>query len=175
MAEEKGSGNNPMKEIRIEKLTLNVGCAGDKNQMERAQNLIKIFTDKKSVITKSHKRSTFGITKGRPVGVMVTLRKKEAEEVLKLTLTGVENRLKASQFDDSGNFSFGIKEYIDIAGIKYNHDVGMMGFDVAVTLERAGHRIKRRRIKTAKIPKDQKISKSEAMQWVKSKFGVQIV
>ncbi|MEM5773325.1 MAG: 50S ribosomal protein L5 [Candidatus Aenigmatarchaeota archaeon] len=164
-----------MREIKIEKVTLNVGCAGDLEKIERAKKLLKLLTGREPAITKSKRRSTFGIAKGKPVGVMVTLRGKEAENFLKRALYAVENKLKSSQFDAEGNFSFGIKEYIDIQGVKYSHEVGMLGLDVCVSLKRPGFRIKYRRIQKRKIPAKHKINKEEAMDWVKNNFGVEII
>ncbi|MEM5829617.1 MAG: 50S ribosomal protein L5 [Candidatus Aenigmatarchaeota archaeon] len=166
---------NPMRRIEIDKLTLNIGCAGDLQKIERAKKLLEILTGRKPAITKSKKRSTFGIAKGKPVGVMITLRKKEAEDFLKKALHAVEKRLKSSQFDKDGNFSFGIKEYIDIPGVKYSHEVGMFGLDVCVSLKRRGYRIKYRRIQKRKIPTKHKITREEAMEWVKNNFGVEII
>ncbi len=166
---------NLMREIRIEKVVLNIGCGGDLQKIERAEKLLKKITGREKVlITKSRKRSTFGIAKGKPIGVKVTLRKKDAEEFLKRAFSAIDNKLKASFFDEEGNFSFGIKEYIDLPGIKYDPSIGMLGLDVCVTLERPGFRIKRRKIQRRKIPKEHRISKEEAMEWVKKKFGVEI-
>lgn len=169
MAEEK-----VMREIKLEKVTLNIGCAGEKDKIERAKKLLKLLTDKTGVVTLSRRRSTFGIAKGKPVGVKVTLRGKEAERILKLALTGVENRLKAQQFDDSGNFSFGVAEYIEMANIKYDHEVGMMGFDVTVTLERPGYKVKKRKVKRRSVGHKHKVKPEEAMQWAREKLGVEI-
>ena len=165
---------NPMRQIRIEKVTLNIGCGADQAKLEKAKKLLEYLTERKPLITKSKRRSTFGVAKGKPIGVKVTLRKEKAVEFLKKALQAVENKLKISQFDPEGNFSFGIKEYIDIPGIKYQHAIGMLGLDVDVTLERAGFRIKRRRIQQRKIPTKHKINKQEAMEWVKNNFGVKI-
>jgi len=166
---------NPMRRIEIDKVTLNVGCGGDLEKIERAKKLLEMITGKTPTITKSKRRSTFGIAKGKPVGAMVTLRGKEAEEFLRRALHAVENKLKSSQFDAEGNFSFGIKEYIHIQGVKYSHQVGMLGLDVCVTLKRPGFRIKYRKIQKRKIPKKHRINKKEAMEWVKNKFGVEII
>jgi large subunit ribosomal protein L5 len=163
-----------MREIRVEKVTLNIGCGGDLQKIERAQKLLEKLTGQKPVITKSRRRSTFGIAKGKPVGVKVTLRKEKALNFLRLVLQAV-GKLKASQFDNEGNLNIGIKEYIDLPGVKYLPEIGMLGFDVAITLERPGFRIKRRRIKKRKIPNKVKIKKEEAIKWFKEKFGVSIV
>jgi len=163
-----------MQEIRIEKVTLNIGCAGDLQKIEKAQKLLEKLTGQKPVITKSRRRSTFGIAKGKPVGVKVTLRKEKALNFLGLVLQAV-GKLRASQFDNEGNLNIGIKEYIDLPGVKYLPEIGMLGFDVAVTLERPGFRIKRRKIRRKKTPSKVKIKKEEAIKWFKEKFGVSIV
>ena len=50
-----------------------------------------------------------------------------------------------------GNLSFGIHEYIEMPGAKYDPDIGMFGLDVSVNLERPGYRISRRKKHPAKI------------------------
>jgi len=165
---------NPTREIKIEKVTLNIGCGDDSEKVERAVKLLELLTDRKPMVTKSKRRSTFDVAKGKPIGAMVTLRGKKAEEFLRLALQAVENKIKTSQFDAEGNFSFGIAEYIDIPGVKYQYAVGILGLDVVVTLERAGYRIKRRRIWRRKIPSKHKIKKEEATNWLNEKFGVEI-
>src|SRR3989338_3983660 len=164
-----------MSEIKVEKITLNIGCGDDKVKIEKSKKLLEMLTGKKSVITRSKKRSTFGVPKGKPLGVMVTLRKQDALEFLKKSLAGVENKLNKNKFDSSGNFSFGMREYIDMPGVKYSHDVGMMGFEVAVTLKRPGFRIKSRRIQQKQIPTKHKINMEESSEWVKKTFGVDLV
>jgi len=167
---------NTKSSIMIDKVTINLGCAGDDGTIERARKLLAMLTgDKKPVVTLSKRRSTFGISKGKPVGIKKTLRGKEAVEFLKLALGGVENKLKGSQFDSEGNFSFGVKEYIEMPGVKYNHEIGMLGFDVAVSLRHAGFRVSRRRIQKGKIPIKHKIKKEDSIEWAKKNFGVEIV
>lgn len=166
---------NPMREIRIDKVTLNVGCGDDAAKLERAKKLLEYLTNNQQpMTTKSKKRSTFGMPKHQPIGMKITLRKGKAIEFFKSVLQSTENKVKLSQIDKEGNINFGIKDYIDLPNIRYQHPIGMMGFDVAVTVERAGYRIKRRRIQKGKIPKDHRINKEEVASWLKEKFGVQI-
>ena len=166
---------NPMQQIRVEKVTLNIGCGDDNAKIEKATKLLQQIAEKKPVVTKSKTRSTFGVAKGKPLGAMVTLRKKEAVELLKKSLVAVENKIKKSQFDKDGNFNFGVREYIDIPGVRYSHEIGMMGLDVSVTLERPGFHVKKRRIRQAKIGRKHKINKEEAVEWLKNNFGVEII
>ncbi|MCS7123453.1 MAG: 50S ribosomal protein L5 [Candidatus Aenigmarchaeota archaeon] len=162
-----------MREIKIDKVVLNFGCGGDLNEIERAKKLVEYLTGRKAVTTLSRKRSTFGIARNKSVGVKVTLRKKEAEDFLKKAFTAVNNTLSRNQIND-GYFSFGVKEYIDIAGIKYRHDIGMLGFDVCVNLKRPGYRVKLRKIKRSKIGKNHLITKEETINFLKTKFNINV-
>jgi large subunit ribosomal protein L5 len=164
---------NKMREIRIEKVTVNVGCAGDLDKIERAKKMLEWLTGQKPVITYSKKRSTFGIAKGKPVGVKVTLRRKKAEEFLKKVLEAKKNTISASQIDN-GTFSIGVAEYIELPGVKYQHDIGSLGFDFCVTLERPGYRVKKRKFKKTKIGKKHIITREDVIAWLKER-GVNVV
>lgn len=164
---------NRMKEIRLEKLTLNMGAGESGPKVEKSKKILERISGGKVMVTVTKGRTTFGMAKKRDIGVMVTIRGEKAMELLKRLLEAVEKRLKPSQFDSSGNFSFGIHEYINIPGIKYDPDVGILGMDVCVTLERRGFRVKKRRIKPGRIGKTHRISPAEAMGWVEKEFGVQ--
>ncbi len=167
--------NSVMDSVRLEKVTLNVGCGDDKEKIERAEKLLELLTARKPVVTVSKTRSTFGVPKGKPLGTMITLRKQPAIEFLKRAFYALDNKLKGSKIDSTGNFSFGIKEYIDMLGVKYSHDVGMMGLDVSVTLEKPGYRVKKRKIKNSKLGKSKQIAKEEVVQWLKSNLGVDVI
>ncbi|MEM5777086.1 MAG: 50S ribosomal protein L5 [Candidatus Aenigmatarchaeota archaeon] len=164
---------NPMRKVRLEKVTLNIGTTTDKDKLERALKLLEKLTGRKPIVTKTHKRNTFGIAKGRPIGAKITLRGEEAEEMLKKILKGVDNIVKIKQIND-GNFSIGVKEYIDLPGVNYDPDIGVLGFDCTVTLERPGYRIKRRKLRKTKIGKKHLITKEETIEWIKS-LGVNVI
>jgi large subunit ribosomal protein L5 len=163
-----------MRQIRIEKLTINIGCGNAGEKLDRAKNLLSKLIDKKIVVTKTLDRNTFGGSKGRPIGCKVTLRNKDAEEFFVKALEAVENKLQRRIFDAQGNFSFGIKEHIDIPGVKYDPDVGIMGMDVCVTLERPGFRVKRKRM-AAKLGKNHLIKPEDAIEWVTKNYKVEII
>ncbi len=164
-----------MKAIRLEKVTVNMGAGEAGPKLEKAQKIIQAVTGKKVVVTKTHKRSTFGVAKGRPIGCKTTLRGERAMEFLMNALEAVEKTLKKSQFDANGNFSFGVKEYIHIPGVRYDPDVGIVGMDVAVTLERPGYRIKKRRIRPSPVGRKHRIDPEEAMKWAIKELGVKII
>jgi large subunit ribosomal protein L5 len=165
---------NPMKNIRIEKITINIGCGESGERIERAKKLLEDLTNKKVLITKTHRRTTFGMAKGRPIGCKVTLRGKDAKEFLERALDAIDKKLSKNVFDSSGNFSFGIKEHIDIPGIRYDPDIGILGMDVSVTLERPGFRVKRKRF-SSRVGKKHLIKPEEAIEWVTKNYGVQII
>ncbi|MCX8158565.1 MAG: 50S ribosomal protein L5 [Candidatus Diapherotrites archaeon] len=167
--------DNVMREIRIQKVTVNMGVGESGEALDRAAVIMQQITGRKPIKTKCKvKQPTWGIREGLEIGLKVTLRKKAAEEFLKRALIAKQNILNKKNFDKFGNFGFGIKEHIELPGIKYDPKLGIRGFDVLVTLERPGYRIKNRKIKKAKIGKNQKITKEEAIEFMKKKFGVEI-
>lgn len=165
---------NAMQNIRIEKITLNIGCGEAGEKLDKAKKLLEGLVNKKIIITITHKRTTFGGAKGRPIGCKVTLRGKEAEEFLKKALDAADFKLPKSVFDRQGSFSFGVKEHISLPGVRYDPDIGIFGMDVCVSLERPGFSIKRKKI-PHKIGKKHLIKPEEAMDWVVKNYKVEII
>lgn len=166
---------NPMREIRIEKITLNIGVGKDQSKLDNAMALLGNIAETKPVKTFTNKRiQEWGLRPGLPIGCKVTLRKDKAKELLLRLLDAKDKRLKGSQFDNNGNMSFGIPEYIDIQSVKYDPKIGIMGLEVCVTLQRAGYRIRRRRLMKRKLSKKHKITKEEAIDFMKKGFNVEV-
>jgi large subunit ribosomal protein L5 len=164
-----------MRKIRLEKVTINMGAGEAGQKLENAKKLVGKFSENKIVVTKTRRRTTFGVAKHRPIGAKVTLRGENAREFLEKVLHALDNRLRETNFDDNGNFSLGIKEYIHIPGVRYDPEIGIMGMDVCVTLERPGFRVRRRRVRPKSIGKKHRITREESQEWVKKEFGVMIV
>ena len=134
------------------------GLDGIKNKihpgdaLDKGVMLLNKITGAKAVKTKTVKRiPTWGVRPGLEIGCKVTVRGKKAHEILGKMLKGVNNELKETNFDTSGNVAFGIKEYLDVPGIEYDATIGIRGFEIAVTLTRPGYRIKKRILKKSKI------------------------
>lgn len=164
-----------MRTIKIEKITLNIGVGGPGDKLDKALKLLQVISNRKPVKTTTQKRiPTWGVRPGLALGAKVTVRGKQAEELLKRLLQGVENALPERKFDTFGHFSFGIPEYIDIPGVPYDVTIGIIGLEVAVTLQRAGYRIKIRKTKYGKLPKDHQISKAEAQAYIRTHFGTKV-
>jgi large subunit ribosomal protein L5 len=158
---------NPTRKIRIEKVVLSVG--GTAEQLEKGVKLLKILTGRNPAKMKSHKRiPAFGVRPKLEVGTVVTVRK-NADEMLKRLLTAIDNKLKRKQISVN-NFSFGIKEYIEIPGVEYQRDIGIIGLDVTVVFKRQGRRVGIRKIKAGKVPARQKISKEEIIKFMEENF-----
>lgn len=172
---------NPMKRIRIEKVTLNIGVGEPGERLEKAEEVLKRILaladiEQKPVRTRAKVRvQRWGIRPGLEIGVKVTVRGEKAVRLLDLLLNAVDRKISERSFDERGNFSFGIREYIDIPGMKYDPKIGIYGLDVCVTLERPGYRVKRRKRRRSHVGKTHLITKEEAIQYVKEAFGVEVV
>ena len=164
-----------MRTIKIEKITLNVGTGKEQLQLDRGVALLKAITGREPIKTVTQKRIPgWGLRPGLPVGVKVTVRGKEAEKLLLRLLDAKEFTLPKSCFDSNGNVSFGINEYIDIKDAKYDPKIGMMGLQVTITLQRPGYRVKLRKLKKSKVGSNHKITKNDAIDYLKEKFNVKI-
>jgi large subunit ribosomal protein L5 len=166
---------NQMRTISVEKVTLNIGAGKDQSKLDKGIRLISSITGLKPVRTFTKKRiQEWGLRPGLPIGCKLTLRHNKASELLNRLLEAKERILAKSNMDDEGNISFGIKEYIDVPGVKYDPDIGIMGFQVCITLKRKGFRVKNRAFKRAIIPKNHRISKKDTIDFMKNTFNVKL-
>ncbi|MEA3430981.1 MAG: 50S ribosomal protein L5 [Nanoarchaeota archaeon] len=164
-----------MKEIRIEKVTLNIGAGKDAKKLEKGVKLMKNITGIEPIKTVTSKRIPgWGLRPGLPIGCKLTLRKGKAKSILSRLLEAKSFVLSQKQFDQNGNVAFGVHEYIDIKDAKYDPDIGIMGLEVCVTLERPGYRIKKRRNLKSKIGQSHRITQEEAIEFMKKEFGVKM-
>jgi len=161
-----------MKDMKIEKVILSVGATGD--QLEKGFKLLKMLSGRQPIKTKSKKRiPSLGVRPGLEIGAMVTIRK-NPEEILKKMLLAIDNAIKKKQVSEN-NFSFGIKEYLEIPGVEYNREIGIMGLDITVVFKKMGKRVKLRKIKKGRFPKRQMVSKEEIIKFMEDKFQTNFV
>jgi large subunit ribosomal protein L5 len=166
---------NKMQEVRIEKVTLNIGAGKDQGKLDKGISLITSITGIKPVKTITNKRIMgWGLRPGLPIGCKLTLRKKPAMDLIPRLLHAKDNVLSEGQFDENGNIAFGIPEYIDIKDAEYDPKIGVMGLEVCITLEKAGYRIKKRKLRNAKVSKKHKLTKEEAINFMKQKFNIKV-
>jgi len=130
---------NPMRKPYLSKVTVNMGVGESGEKLEKARALLEFLTGQAPI--KNNARQTnkeFAIRKSEPIAVSVTLRREKASKFLMRTLEAVEFNLKERSFDNHGNFSFGIKEHIDLPDVQYDPEVGIFGMDVCVNFQKRG-------------------------------------
>ncbi len=165
---------NKIRDIRIEKVSVSIGVGQAGDTLDKAVRLLENITGAKAIQTTTKKRiPTWNIRPGLAIGCLVTLRRKRTEELLKNFLISIKNKLRHSQFSGR-TVTFGIPEYIEIPGVRYDPDIGIIGLQVSVTLERPGYRVIRRSIKKSNVGSKSKITTEESIEFMKNKFEVEV-
>ena len=167
---------NPMLQTKIDKVVVNISVGKSGEPLEKASKILKQLTGLNPCKRKAKKTiRDFGIRKGEPIACLVTLRKEGARSFLKKAFQAVDNKISKGCFDRFGNFSFGIKEHIEIPGTKYVPELGIYGMDISVSLNRPGYRIKHRHRARSKIGASHIVRPEEAMSFIKEVYEVEIV
>ena len=165
-----------MRDLYVEKVVVNIGVGEAGERLVKAQKVLEMVTGQKSVQTMSKTiNRDLGIRKGMPLGCKVTLRGEAAETFIERALPIREMRVPIYSFDQEGNMSFGITDYTDFDGMKYDPEIGIFGMDISVVLRRPGNRITRRALLRRRVPKDHRVNRDEAIQYMKDKFNVEVV
>ncbi len=167
---------NLMKALAIDKVTANIGVGKAGEVLENAKTLLERLSGGRAVATKAKTRNPVWKTKkGDPIGAKVTLRGNAAVEFLKKSFVARGKPLAERSFDNSGNFAFGVAEYIDFPGAKYDPKIGIIGYDVAVTMKRkGGMRVALRRHAKAKIGAKHRITRDETIVYAKEVLGANV-
>ncbi len=161
---------------KIEKVTVNIGVGEAGDRLKKAETVLQNITTHTPIQTLSKTTNKdWGIRERMPIGCKVTLRGKEAEQFLKDALQTRENKMADYSFDDQGNLSFGIPDHTLFKDQKYDPNIGIFGMDICITMQRAGYRIKRRRIGRKKIPQRHQVTKEETMDFFTKEFNVEVV
>ena len=167
---------NSMRRIFLSKVVLNMGVGKSGEPIEIGKETLTQITGKKPNVRNAKKsQRDWGVRKGEPIGVAVTVRDNDAVELLKRLLVAKDNKINGKAIDDEGNVSFGIKEHIDIPGIKYDPKIGILGLEVSIALARSGFNIRLRSQQKSKVGKKHRITKNDTIKFLTEKFGVQIV
>ncbi len=167
---------NPMRRPRIEKVTVNISVGKSGEPLEKAARVLEQLTGQRPCKRRAKKTiRDFGIRKGEPIACIVTLRKEKARTFLEKSLQAIDNKLSTHSFDRRGNFSFGLKEHIEIPGTRYVPELGIYGMDVSVVLSRPGARVKYRHRSKSKVGSNHVMTPEEAMAFVKEEFDLEVV
>lgn len=152
-------------------MSIGVGQGGD--TLDKAVTLLESLSGRKAIQTVTQKRiPTWNVRPGLAVGCLVTLRKDKVS-MLKDLLAAIKMRLKKSQFSGR-TMTFGVPEYIEIPGARYNPEIGIIGLQVSVTLERPGYSITKRSVKKSKVGNKSKITTEETIKFMKEKYNVEV-
>ncbi|KQM10256.1 MAG: 50S ribosomal protein L5 [Candidatus Methanomethylophilaceae archaeon] len=165
-----------MRQPHVEKVVVNIGVGEAGDRLVKAQKVLTSITGQTSVqtISKTINRD-LGIRKGMPLGCKVTLRGEKAEDFLRKALKIREGRIQTYSFDKEGNMSFGVPDYTDFPGMKYDPEIGIFGMDVNVVLRRPGARIAKRAILRRRIPSKHRLDRDEAIQFMKDRFDIEVI
>ncbi len=167
---------SPMKKITVAKVVLNMGVGKSGEPIEKAKRaLLQISGQQPNTRAAKATQRDWGVHKGEPIGVAVTVRKQPALELIKRLVTAKGSQLNNSSFDEFGNISFGIREHIDIPGVKYDPDVGIVGLNISISLTRPGFSIRVRSKHKASIGTHHRITSEHAKEFMAREFGVQVI
>jgi len=166
---------NKMLVPKISAVVINCSVGKSGEPLEKARKILEELTGRKPKLVRAKKTiKQFDIHKKQPIGWVVTLRGQEAFDFLKRAISVYDFKVYEGSMDKYGNFSFGIDEHIKLPGTRYDPELGTIGFDVSVTMERAGYRVIRRRLRKSKIPERHRVKKEEVILYLKE-MGLRVV
>lgn len=161
---------NPMKQIKLEKICLNICTGKNDDSLNKAAKVLEQLTGQSPVFSKAKiTLRAFGIRRNEKIATHVVVRGDKAMEVLTAGLRVKEFELPYTCFSETGTFGFGIQEHIDL-GIKYDTNIGIFGMDFSVVLTKPGKRVSQRKKCKSKVGKAQRVTKDEAIDWFRRKF-----
>ncbi|MEA1930581.1 50S ribosomal protein L5 [Halohasta litorea] len=162
-----------MRTPSIEKVVVHMAVGEGGRELQNAQEILEEIAGQESVQTLAKRTvAEFDIREGDPIGAKTTLRGDDAHEFLETALPLTE--LSTSQFDDTGNFSFGVAEHTEFPSQEYDPQIGIYGLDVTVTLVRPGYRVAKRDKETRSIPSGHQMTPDDAANYVASTFDVEV-
>ena len=170
---ESGAEFHEMREPSVEKVVVHMGIGHGGQDLANAEDIVGEITGQRPVRTRAKKTvGEFDIREGDPIGTKVTLRNEAAATFLETALPLAE--LSASQFDDTGNFSFGVEEHTEFPSQEYDPSIGIYGLDVTVNLVRPGYRVAKRDKASRSIPSNHRLNPDDAVAFIESTFDVEV-
>ena len=162
-----------MREPQIEKVVVHMGVGHGGEDLQLAETILTEITGQEPVRTTAKKTEPeFGIRAGDPIGAKVTIRGDTAADFLDRALE-IAN-VTRSQFDETGNVSFGIEEHTDFPSQEYDPKTGIFGLDVTVNLVRPGYRVSKRAQASRQIPSKHRLTAADAIAFLEERFDIEV-
>jgi large subunit ribosomal protein L5 len=162
-----------MRRPRVEKVVVHMGVGRGGRELANAEEILAEIAGQEPVRTTAKRTiQEFNVREGDPIGAKVTLRGDLAEEFLETALPAAD--ISASQFDETGNFSFGVEEHTEFPSQEYDPEIGIYGLDVTVNLVRPGYRVHKRDKASTQIPGNHRLTPEDAVAFLESEFDVEV-
>jgi len=133
---------NVMEIPQLEKVVLNMGvgeAVADSKKIKAVVEYLGLISGQRPVVTLARKSiATYKLREGTPIGVKVTLRRKQMYEFIDRLVTIALPRvrdfrgLNGKSFDGNGNYAMGLKEHIVFPEINYDQIDEVWGMDIVV-------------------------------------------
>jgi Ribosomal protein L5 len=173
MSESDADELHEMRRPQIDKVVVHMGVGQGGEPLASAEGILEEITDHQTVRTSADRTvGEFGIRQGDPIGTKVTLRDTDAEQFLETALQLAD--LSRSQFDNTGNLSFGLNEHTDFPDQEYDPEIGIFGLDVTISMTRPGARVSRRDKRTRSIPSSHRLTPADAITFLEAEFDVEV-
>ena len=127
---------------KVEKIIINMGLgedASDGKKLKSCMDDMSLISGQKPIMTKFKKSiSNFKTRKGANAGIKVTLRSNKMYEfvdrLVNIALPRIKDfrGLKSDGIDNSGNYSFGIKEHIIFPEVNFDKVDKIRGLDITI-------------------------------------------
>ena len=127
---------------KLKKIILNMGLGEDASDGKKLKSCVDdmgLIAGQKPIVTKFKKSiSNFKTRKGSNAGVKVTLRSQKMYEfidrLVNIALPRIKDfkGLKSKGIDNSGNYSFGIKEHIIFPEVNFDKVEKIRGLDITI-------------------------------------------
>ncbi|QLD90930.1 50S ribosomal protein L5 [Natronomonas salina] len=162
-----------MREPTVEKVVAHMGIGRGGEPLAEAETILSEITGQDPVRTTAQRTiQDFNVREGDPIGAKVTLRGDAAEAFLETALPLAD--VSASQFDETGNFSFGVEEHTEFPSQEYDPEIGIFGLDVTVNLVRPGYRVRKRDKVARQIPSRHRLTAEDAIAFLEANYDVEV-
>merc|ERR1712093_762870 len=165
---------NVMRKIYCDKLIINIAVGESGDRLTKAVRVLQQLSDQTPVESVArYTVRTFGIRRNEKIATHVTVRGQKAMDLIERGLKITDYEISAKHFSETGNFGYGVNEHIDL-GLKYDPATGIYGMDFFVVLRRPGFRVAKKKRGRGRVGVPHKITKAEALEWVRTKFQAEI-